>query len=138
MAGQYHFDLADGACQPDQVYPIGGGVSIQLQFPASVVQVGLKSPGVWESMKPEVGDRSGPSIGKIRRIIKSTIRLANSLGIKIGRSRGTLVEAKLRDPFVPNDNPPSVFTGDTPRDTFNGDWDRRRATGWWWRTSRCP
>lgn len=115
--------LADGGCEPDQ--PYSGGIStITLQYPASIVQCGIKSPAVFQTMKPEGGDPSGSNMGKIRRIIRGTIRLLNTLGLKLGRDDGSLVEIEMRDPNVPNDQPPPIFTGDTPRETFNGQWDR--------------
>ena len=114
--------LADGACQPDTTIPLSG--IITLNPPASIAQVGIRSPAVFQTMKPEVGDRTGISIGKIRKVIKSTLRLLNALGPKLGRNEGSLVEIELRSPTIPNDDPPPIFTGDTPRDTFNGDWDR--------------
>ena len=115
--------LADGACEPDQLY--SGGIStITLQTPASVVQCGIRSPAVFQTMKPEGGDPGGSNMGKLKRIIRGTIRLLNTLGLKLGRDDGSLVEIEMRDPTVPDDNPPPIFTGDTPRETFNGQWDR--------------
>ena len=52
VAGQYHFDPGRWRVPAgfNQVYPIGGGVSIQLQFPAIGRAGGAwQVPGVWES-----------------------------------------------------------------------------------------
>lgn len=114
--------LADGACQPDQLY--SGGPTVTLQYPASVVQIGLKSPCVMQTMRPEGGDATGTAQGKLKRVIRATVRLINTLGIELGRDINSLETIEMRDPSVPDDNPPPIFTGDTARENFNGDWDR--------------
>jgi hypothetical protein len=114
--------LADGAAQPDQIGPFGGVIT--LETPASVVQCGLKSPSVFQTMKPEGGDRTGSSMGKIKRIIRATVRFVNTLGMEMGRDIDNLQNISLRDQTIPDDEPPSVTSGDTPRESFNGDWDR--------------
>jgi hypothetical protein len=114
--------LADGACQPDQLY-LGGG-TITLQYPASIVQAGIKSPSVLQTMRPEGGGRVGTIQGKLKRVVRATVRILNTLGLKLGRNRNSLVEIEMRSPAVPDDNPPPLQSGDTPRESFNGDWDR--------------
>lgn len=116
--------LADGAACPDQQYSFTGTGEVFLPVPASIVQAGIKSPAVFQTMKLEGGDRTGTAVGKIRRIVKATIRVLNSLGIEIGRDIENLETLEMRDPNVPNDDPPPIFTGDTPRENFAGDWDR--------------
>jgi len=116
--------LCDGACAPDQVYPEAGGVDIALPFPASVIQCGLKSPAQFTSMLADQGDRTGSDIGKLQKMIRATIRLFNTLGLKLGGDINNLQEIEMRSPTVPDDSPPPIFTGDTDRQTFLGDWDR--------------
>jgi hypothetical protein len=115
--------LADGACQPDQSYTNLDDF-VTLQFPASVVQCGIKSPAVFQTMKPEGGDPTGSNMGKLKRNVRYTLRLLNTLGPQVGRDLDSMIEIELREPDVPNDDPPPIFTGDTPRDMFNGEWDR--------------
>ena len=50
--------LIDGAAAPDLDYESG---PITLPFPGSVVQIGLKSPSIWQSFRPEGGDPIGPA-----------------------------------------------------------------------------
>jgi hypothetical protein len=122
--GQTLSFLADGGVQPDQVAPLTGGIDIDLQYPASIVQAGLKSPCQFTSMRPEKGNVAGGSIGKLSKLTRATIRLLNSLGLKLGTSIGDLEEIAPRPVSTPDDNPPPIYTGDTERQTFRGDWDR--------------
>jgi len=122
--GQTLSFLADGGVQPDQVAPLTGGIDIDLQYPASIVQAGLKSPCQFTSMRPEKGNVAGGSIGKLSKLTRATIRLLNSLGLKLGTSIGDLEEIAPRPVGTPDDNPPPIYTGDTERQTFRGDWDR--------------
>ena len=121
--GQTISILADGACQPDQVVS-DDATAIELQYPASVVQVGLKSPSVFQTMKPAGGAPDGPSIGKIKRNIRATVRYIDSLGMEIGRDIDNLIEIDARPPSIPNDDPPPINSGDTDRMAFDGEWDR--------------
>jgi hypothetical protein len=113
--------LADGAVQPDQVMPYGAS-EIDLQWPASYVSIGIKSPCVFQTMKPNGGDQTGSSMGKLKRIVKATFRFVHSLGMKVGPDWANLIPYDARSPLIPNDDAPPVMSGDTPRDTFNGDW----------------
>ena len=123
--------LADGACQADQVYPEGGGTDIELAYPASVIQAGLRSPAVFQSMRLEGGDSSGTAQGKLKRIIRATVRVLNTLGLRLGRDIVNSEVIDQRQPTVADDNPPPLMTGDYPNDdtgsrlAFLGDWDRK-------------
>lgn len=113
--------LADGAVQPDQVMPFGAS-TITLQWPASYVSIGIKSPAVFQTMKPTGGDPTGSSMGKLKRIVKATFRFVHSLGLKVGADWASLQYIDARSPLIPNDQAPPVMSGDTPRDTLNADW----------------
>jgi hypothetical protein len=115
--------LGDGACMPD-VVGVQSAVDIPLPFPCSIVQAGIKSPAVWQSMRPDAGaDQRGSAIGKRRKISKVTLRILDALGIKLGRDLADLDEIEIRPSTVPDDNPPPLVTGDTPRWNFNGEFD---------------
>lgn len=116
--------LADGATTPDQLSSFTGTQLFTLAVPASIVQAGLKSPAVWQSMKPDGGDREGSAVGKKRRVVKATIRVLTALGLKLGRDLADLDPIEMRDPTIADDNPPPLFTGDTERQSFEGIYDR--------------
>lgn len=116
--------LMDGGAAPDQTAPDNNATNIELEFPASVIQCGLKSPCQFTSMRPEKGDVGGSSIGKLGKLTRATIRLLNSLGLKLGTSINDLEQVGLRPVTTPDGSPPPIYTGDTERETFRGDWDR--------------
>ena len=112
--------LLDGATAPDITY---SGGNITLPYPASVVQLGLKSPAVWKSMRPEGGDPTGSAMGKKRKVNRFSIRVLNTLGLSVGPDINTLMNIETRPPNWPNDQPPPLLTGNTARDNFNGEID---------------
>lgn len=122
--GQTLSFLLDGGAAPDQVYPAGGGVDITLPMAASYIQIGLKSPCQFTSMRPDTGDRTGSAIGKLKRLYRATIRVLNSLGLKLGTVWNDLQDVNMTPAGQPNNVPPPIYTGDTSRETFKGDWDR--------------
>ena len=117
--------LIDGAAAPDLDYQFG---PITLPYPGSVVQIGLKSPAVWQSFTPEGGDETGPAMGKQRRIVEATIRVVDSLGVEIGPDIDNLQVLETRPIGWPDDNAPPLYSGNLPspdpstRIMFNGDW----------------
>lgn len=115
--------LGDGACMPD-LFIDGTVTSIQLEFAASVVTVGIKSPAVFQSMKLEGGDRTGSAIGKIKQIFRAIVRVFNTLGGRVGRDIDNTDPFKQRSSFLPDDTPPPVYSGDSERIAFDGNWDR--------------
>lgn len=121
--------LLDGAAAPDFTY--SGGSTINLPWPASVVTIGLKSPAMWQSMRPEQGDPAGSAIGKVRRAIEGTIRVQNSLGVQFGPGPGLdhLTTIETRPAGWPDDTPPPLYSGNLPNDpstrvTFDSGWDQ--------------
>jgi len=118
--------LLDGAAAPDLDYPSG---PITLPFPASVVQIGLKSPSVWQSFRPEGGDPTGSAMGKPRRAIQASVRVVNTLGLEIGRDLDQMQAIETRPAGWPDDEPPPLYSGNLPNDpttriSFGGDWDQ--------------
>lgn len=101
--------LADGAGHPDCAVSSG---AITLDKAASVVQVGLPAPCLYESMRIEGGSAEGTSQGKIKRCNKVVIRYYNTLGGKVGPSTNKLRELNWRQGSDPLGQAPSIFTGD--------------------------
>jgi hypothetical protein len=101
--------LADGATHPDRVVTDG---KIQLDRPASRVQIGLPFISRLVSVDIDAGSADGTAQGKPRRIHRVVVRLINSLGCKIGADEGPLEALVLRDGSMPMDQAPRLFTGD--------------------------
>jgi hypothetical protein len=117
--------LIDGAAAPDLAYESG---PITLPYAGSVVQIGLKSPSVWQSFRPEGGDPVGPAMGKPRRTVQASVRVKDTLGVEIGPDIDHLQMIETRPAGEADDNPPPLFTGNLPNDPttriiFDGDWN---------------
>lgn len=112
--------LRDGGGHPDVT--VKGG-QITLQYPGSIVQVGLACPANYITMDIEAGADVGTAQGKVKRGVYATIRLKNTLAGYIGMAGGQL------DPMQPNmsttdlGSPPPLLTGDVPRMSIPGDYD---------------
>lgn len=120
LEGQTVWVLSDGARHPDRV--VSGG-QIELQRPASKVQVGLPCEGILQPMDIEGGSGVGTSQGKTKRANVMVIRVDHSLGGVAGRSDDTLKEMKYRNTSVPMGSPPPAFTGDIEME-WDGDYER--------------
>lgn len=101
--------LADGSAHPDCVVSFG---SITLQRAASRVQVGLPMTSTLQTTRIEAGAGDGTAQGKMKRVNKCVIRFYNTLGANAGPDENTLDEIEFRDPSMPMDQPPAIFTGD--------------------------
>jgi hypothetical protein len=114
--------LRDGGGHRDCVVSSG---QITLDYPGSVVQVGLKCPANLITMDIEGGADVGTAQGKVKRASSVSVRVKNTLGGYVGMAGGTL------DPMQPNVNttnlgtPPPLLTGDAARVSFPGDFDTR-------------
>lgn len=104
--------LADGAAHPNVTVSAGG--SIDLQRPASNVQVGLPAVAEYESMRLEAGAADGTAQGKTKRITRLVLRFLNTLGAKFGFLGKQLDQVEFRSSAVPMDQAPPLFTGDKP------------------------
>jgi hypothetical protein len=109
LEGQEVWVLRDGARHPNRT--VSGG-EITLQLEGSVVQVGLPSEGVLETMNMDGGAASGSSQGKTKRAHLCTVRLYRSLGGVAGTSESVAKEIKYRSPTTPMGSAPPPFTGD--------------------------
>ncbi len=101
--------LADGASVPDQV--VTGG-KITLATAASLVHIGLPFTSILSPVRPDAGAADGTSQGKVKRIHGVTIRMYQSLGLKVGPDLDNLDELEFRSASDLMGTPPSLFTGD--------------------------
>lgn len=112
--------LRDGGGHPD-VKVTGGAIT--LQYPGSVVQVGLACPADLITMDIEAGADVGTAQGKVKRGVFASIRVKNTLGGYIGMAGGQL---DLMQPNVSTTalgSPPPLLTGDIARMSIPGDYD---------------
>lgn len=111
LEGQTVAVLADGAVHPTAV--VSGG-SVALVHPASLVHVGLPFTSLLETMPIVGGGVRGTDQGRPTGTGRTTVRLYNSVGGKLGRGPTpayfeTIVGRKGADAM---DRPPPLFTGD--------------------------
>lgn len=119
LEGQSVQILTDGAVHPPKVVTAG---AVPLDYPATVVHVGLGYRSALMPVKFEAGAADGTAQGKKKRISKVTLRLHRTLGCKIGRDAAHLDELPFRDYGGVMDAPPPLFTGDKEI-TFRGTYD---------------
>jgi hypothetical protein len=101
--------LADGSVQPQQV--VSGG-SINLQYPASRVTVGLPYVAQFQSLCMEPEGMSVQVQDYRKRISAVALRVTDTRGLKAGSNWNSLVEIKERGPGVFMGQPIPLFTGD--------------------------
>jgi hypothetical protein len=101
--------LGDGAVQEDQVVSKGG---ITLQYPASIVHVGLPYDTVVEPMLIDVPSQVGTSQSRLKRISTMALRFYETLGCSVGGSEEVYETIPFRKPSDPLGHPPTLFTGD--------------------------
>lgn len=111
--------LTDGAVHPSRTVVAG---AVTLDYPASLVHVGLRYVSALLPVKFEGGASEGTAQGKKKRISKVTLRLHRTLGCKVGRDVAHLDELPFRDYGGLMDAPPPLFTGDKEV-TFRGNYD---------------
>jgi hypothetical protein len=101
--------LADGAVHPDCVVDSG---TIDLQWEASKIHVGLGYTSKLQTMRLEAGSQDGTAQGKVKRVHSAAVRFYNTVGGKMGIDEATL------------DRIPFRSTGDNMNEAvpmFNGD-----------------
>ncbi|KQX19336.1 MULTISPECIES: hypothetical protein [unclassified Sphingomonas] len=113
--------LVDGASHPRRIVSEAGTVT--LDAPASKVHVGLPYIGRIKTLRFEAGGDDGTSQGKIKRINRVTLRVSETLGIKIQVQGGEDVVLENRLDLVPMDQGPPLFSGDFIFEAI-GDYDR--------------
>jgi hypothetical protein len=101
--------VVDGASHPDRV--VTGG-SITLALEGEKVHVGFKAPAHIITQRLEAGARDGTAQGKMKRAEEAVVRLADTLGGKLGMYGRPLTEIQYRTPSMPMDQPPTIFDGD--------------------------
>ena len=121
LEGQTVQALVDGAASPDQV--VQGG-KIELQYPGSIVHIGLAAPCAMATMSLEAGATNGTAQGKKKRLTNVIVRMLNSLGGNLGPSLNDLETLNFRRPSQHMNNPPPLFTGDTEPIPWKGGYER--------------
>lgn len=103
--------LVDGATHPNRVVSAG---AINLQAPASVVNVGLPYTATIKTMPLEAGSGNGVAQGKTMRISDIVMRLHRTgPGLFYGPSVNTMDEYHVRRSSDNMDEPVPLYTGDT-------------------------
>lgn len=111
--------LNNGASHPQKTVLAG---QIELQYPGSVVQVGLACPCRLWTMRLNAGAQDGTSQGKTARINKVDVRFLESVGAQYGPDPfGPLDDLPFRSTGDAMDEPPPLFTGDKLVE-FDGDY----------------
>ena len=113
---------ADGAAHPDKVVT-GGSVTLNRSVTKCVI--GLAYSSVLQTMRIEGGAAEGTSQGKTKRISKVTLRLFETVGVKVGPSITNLEAIPFRTTSSPLGQPvPTLLAGDKEiefNDDFNSD-----------------
>jgi hypothetical protein len=117
--------LADGAAHPDRVVT---AAAITLQVRASTVHVGFACPARMETLDIDAGAADGTAATRRRRIGEIGLRLFQTLGCKVGAvdvdtNVETVDELQFRNPDMPMDASPPLFSGDRVV-PFPGGWQR--------------
>ncbi len=111
--------LANGATHPPRT--VSGG-EITLDRSTTKAHVGLGYTGQGQTLNLEAILQTGSSQGATKRIVKATVRLFRSLGVKVGFDAAKLETIPWRNTGDPMDSPPPLFTGDKTIDFPKG-WD---------------
>lgn len=111
--------LADGAAHPPATVASG---TIALEAAASVIHVGLPYESHLKPMNLEAAMQSGTGQGQYKKVMECTVRLLDTLGLKIGRDEDHLDVIPFRGSGDLFGSPPALFSGDMRIKTFRGDW----------------
>ncbi|HEX8400522.1 MAG TPA: hypothetical protein VF628_02335 [Allosphingosinicella sp.] len=115
FAGLQHLEgraieaLADG--KPHRSLTVSGG-AITLDYPASKVQAGLPYPAVMRTLRIEAVASEGSAQGKIKRIIDLTLRVLETLGIRVAVQNGEQIPVETRKPADAMDRALPLYSGD--------------------------
>lgn len=121
--------LADGSTHPDCVVSPAG--TIDLDRPASVVQVGLKYTSRGKTLRIEAGGADGPAQGKLKRIHRTIFRFFQSIGMTLpGNANGSpAIPEPFRSSDMAMDQPVGLFTGDK-RWAWEGSYELEGQVTW--------
>ena len=123
LEGQTVQVLAQGAAHPNVTVTSG---SVTLNRAVTKAQIGLACPARLETMALEAGSANGTAKTKTTRVVKVGVRFWNTLGAKVGYDETIpdgMEEVLFRDPSMPMDSPPLLFTGDQDVN-FPNDWEK--------------
>jgi len=109
---------ADGAVIADKTIASG---AFTLPIAASVVQAGLKYTHKLKTLRISLGNPSGTTVGKSKRIYGITFVLLNSHTLKFGPTSSNLSQKDFRVVSDPMDVGAPLFTGEQLVE-FDGDW----------------
>ncbi|MFZ5704915.1 MAG: hypothetical protein ACOY5R_06570 [Pseudomonadota bacterium] len=121
LAGREVDILVDGASHPRRI--VSGGGTVALDAPASTVHVGLPLPAQIKTLRFEAGGDDGTSQGKIKRVNRVTLRVSETLGIKVTVQNGAGTVLENRYDLTAMDQAPPLFSGDFLFEEI-GDYDR--------------
>jgi hypothetical protein len=110
LQGQTVQALGDGAPQPPQVVPNTGIIS--LQYPASVVTVGLPYTSTVTTMRFSGGGQTGPGQGMLKRISHCVFRFFNTMGGQYGNDGGPYDTINWRTSYDNMNQSIPLYTGD--------------------------
>ncbi|MBU9378705.1 hypothetical protein [Burkholderia gladioli] len=121
LEGQQVAVLADGAVHPSQKVTAG---SITLEYPASVVHMGIPTRYRLQTMQLNAGAADGTAQGKTKRISNIVTRFSRSLGGAVGPSFADkdLEPLNFRKPSNAMDQGVPLFTGDM-ESNWRGDYE---------------
>jgi hypothetical protein len=120
LEGQTVSILADGSAHPDKV--VSGG-AITLNRAVTKAVVGLKYNSVLQTMRIEGGAAEGTSQGKTKRISKVTLRLFETVGVKVGPSLDNLEAIPFRTTSSPLSQPVETLIAGDKEIEFNDDFN---------------
>jgi hypothetical protein len=112
--------LADGSPHPSQTV-VGG--SITLDWDAEDVHAGLPFTPILETMPIEAGGQDGVAQGKQKRLPQIVVRVANTVGLKIGTTSDNVTDLIQRKTADYMDSPVPLYTGDKQH-TMKSGWER--------------
>ena len=122
LEGQEVAILVDGAVHPNLTVESG---SITLQYPGSIIHVGLPYTARLRTMPIEAGAADGVAMGKTMRINNIVMRFDQTgPGVFYGPDGTRLDELHPRRTTDLMDNPVPVFTGNTPALPWPGEYQQ--------------
>lgn len=121
LAGKTCAVLADGRAHRD--IQIGAGGTWAIDFPATVIHIGLAYPAEISILPPEFNTNGGSAQGQIKKVLKSTLQLYEAGGLEVQVQGLPARAVTTRAVTVPFDQPTPLFTGYHMIDTA-GDFDR--------------
>lgn len=126
LAGKAVAILAGGAVVPGVVVNDDGSFDLPAgSAPATAYRltVGLPYTATCVTLKPELKDARGTLQGIRQKLLRLTLRVLETSGIRVGAKGGQMENLFDRMLSSPMDAPPPLFTGDSGKPAV-GSWDR--------------